>query len=107
MMNDFQAYARVHQYPLNLLIHVLTVPLFVVGTTGFLVFLITGYYVNSILSIAVPLLALALQGIGHRLEEHRPEPFKGPKDFITRIFTEQYYRFWVFLYYKLLGKLNQ
>jgi hypothetical protein len=36
------------------------------------------------------LVAVALQGRGHRLEPVPPEPFSGPLNFVSRLFFEQW-----------------
>ncbi|MDH3589971.1 MAG: terminase, partial [Gammaproteobacteria bacterium] len=44
------------------------------------------------------LLSLVAQGKGHKLEPVPPEPFAGRGDFLQRILSEQFGRFWVFLF---------
>ena len=39
------------------------------------------------------LVAVALQGRGHRLEPVPPEPFSGPLNFVSRLFFEQWVTF--------------
>jgi hypothetical protein len=96
-------YASVHQHWGNILIHVLSAPFFMAGTLiGSLKFL-SGDWLGVIASIIVVVMAFALQGIGHKLEENAPLPFKGPLDMIRRIFAEQFYRFWIFLVMKIQG----
>ena len=71
----------------NLLIHIVTVPLF---EAGFLTLLFAVF--NPWLALgggAAMIAALVLQGRGHRLEPVRPVPFDGPLDFVTRFFAEQ------------------
>jgi hypothetical protein len=96
-------YAGVHQHWGNILIHVLSVPFFMAGTLIGSLKLLSGDWLGVTASIIVAVMAFALQGIGHKLEENAPLPFKGPLDMIRRIFAEQFYRFWIFLVMKLQG----
>jgi hypothetical protein len=90
-------YAHFHRDRRNLLIHAVAVPVFVVGTLAALWSLLAGHGLVALAWTAVPVLSLASQGLGHRLEESRPRPFRGPGDFARRILTEQFVRFPLFL----------
>ncbi|SPA37144.1 conserved hypothetical protein [Cupriavidus taiwanensis] len=90
---QWRGYARNHQHPRNLLLHIVAVPMFMAGT-------VLGLY--GLLRLNLPALALglvcmgmsmALQGRGHRLEAHAPEPFAGPADIAGRILAEQWITF--------------
>jgi uncharacterized membrane protein YGL010W len=86
----------VHQNAVNLLIHLFAVPLFVVG--NFLV--VAGLVTDSWLLVAAILCivaSLALQKFGHSLERDRPPPFAGSRDFLRRLYAEQFCNFWRFL----------
>jgi hypothetical protein len=49
-------------------------------------------------------LAIALQGRGHKMEQTAPVPFRGPLDVLGRLFFEQ----WItFPRYLLSGKLRE
>jgi hypothetical protein len=50
--------------------------------------------IAAILCIVV---SLALQKFGHSLEENPVHPFAGPRDFVRRIYAEQFCNFWRFL----------
>jgi hypothetical protein len=39
------------------------------------------------------LATVAAQGRGHKLEQTRPVPFRGPADFLARFFVEQWFNF--------------
>lgn len=94
MDND---YSRYHQNCANLVIHLFAVPLFVASVLVAAWFVAQGNIglaASALLGIAVSLLA---QGIGHKLEAVPPAKFDGPADLVTRIFKEQFYRFWVYL----------
>jgi hypothetical protein len=88
-----EGYPKYHQSRSNLLIHIVAVPLFLFGTIALvdaiarLSLLLFGVAVGCIL------VAVALQGRGHRLEPVPPEPFSGPLNFVSRLFFEQWVTF--------------
>jgi hypothetical protein len=90
---QWEGYPKYHQAHANLLIHIFAVPLFLVGTIG----LVAAVVQVSLLLFAVFLgcivVAVALQGRGHRLEPVPPEPFSGPLNFVSRLFFEQWVTF--------------
>jgi len=86
----------VHRNAANLLIHLFAVPLFVVGN----ILLVAGVVFDLWLLIAAVLcivVSLALQKFGHSLEGNPVHPFAGPRDFVRRIYAEQFCNFWRFL----------
>ena len=95
MTPDFE---KVHRNPVNLVIHIIAVPLFVICMVSAVWMLASGKVLVSLLLLLGPLLSLAVQGLGHRMEAVPPEPFHGPADFVRRIFREQFYGFWVFVF---------
>src|SRR5262245_32420031 len=87
----------VHSSTANLLIHIVAVPMFVAGHA----LLIAAAVASRWLVVAGPLfivLSIALQGLGHRTEPQPVHPFAGPRDFIRRLYVEQFYNFWRFLF---------
>ncbi len=88
-----QDYPHFHKNRTNLLLHIVVVPLFVLGVVYAIVAAIQGRWLAAALSLALPLVSLAIQGVGHKKEPNPPLPFEGPGEFVTRIFTEQFYRF--------------
>lgn len=86
----------VHKNRTNLLIHIVAVPLFVLGH----VLIVAGilgnpwWFVVGIPGVAV---SLAAQKFGHSLEGDRVPPFTGTKDFLRRMYAEQFCNFWRFL----------
>lgn len=100
---NIKDYASVHQHWGNILMHVLSAPFFMAGTLIGTLKLLSGDWLGVVASFIVVVMAFALQGIGHKLEENPAPPFVGPLDMIRRIFAEQFYRFWVFLVMKLQG----
>jgi hypothetical protein len=90
---QWEGYPKYHQSRPNLLIHIVAVPLFLLGTVA----LVGAVAQLSLLLLAVALgcilVAVALQGRGHRLEPIPPEPFSGPLNFVSRLFFEQWVTF--------------
>ncbi|NNE20129.1 MAG: DUF962 domain-containing protein [Myxococcales bacterium] len=86
-------YPRFHKNRTNLLLHIVVVPLFVLGVVYAVVAAIQGRWFAALLSLLLPLVSIAIQGVGHKKEPNPPLPFEGPGEFFTRIFTEQFYRF--------------
>lgn len=91
-------YDKFHQNRVNLVIHIVAVPVFVICIVASIWMLISGEILISLLLLLGPVLSLAVQGFGHKKETVPPEPFKSPGDFVRRIFTEQFFRFWVFVF---------
>jgi hypothetical protein len=96
-------YPSGHRARRNLLLHLLTVPLFQAGTVA----LVAAPWRSGWLALAglvAIALAMAAQGRGHRGEATAPLPFAGPLDAIARILVEQ----WVtFPRYLLSGRFAQ
>jgi hypothetical protein len=86
-------YPRYHQSRVNLLIHIVAVPLFLVGTIVLVASLIQGSLVLLMVAAGCVVVALGLQGRGHKLEAVPPEPFSGPLNFVSRFFLEQWVTF--------------
>jgi len=87
----------VHRNVTNLMIHIVAVPLFVLGH----VLLVAGLIVNpwllagAVLSIVVSLVA---QRYGPSLEHNQVHAFTGTGDFLRRLYAEQFWNFWRFLF---------
>lgn len=80
-----------HRSRTNLAIHVVTVPLFQLGTIAVLATPFVGTI--GLVGLGGMLAALAGQGRGHKGEAQAPVPFDGPGDFVTRFFAEQWVTF--------------
>ena len=85
-------YAPGHTVRANLLIHILTVPLFELGTLALLSFPLFGPS-SALAGVVLMVGAMAAQGRGHAIEPQPPVPFRGPLDVIARIFLEQWFTF--------------
>ena len=86
-------YPAKHRSRANLLIHIVAVPLFQLAT----LVLIYGALQRSALLVIIAagglIVALGLQGRGHRLEPEAPAPFRSPGDAVRRIIAEQWITF--------------
>jgi hypothetical protein len=88
---QWRLYPAGHTHPTNLFIHVLTVPLFWVGSAAFLATPLLGRV--GLVGLVPVVVAIAAQGRGHAREPVAPVPFRGPWDFVARIFVEQWVTF--------------
>ena len=87
----------VHRSTGNLMIHIVAVPMFVVGHA----LLIAAIAANRWLLVAgvfFIVLSVSLQKLGHSMELQAVHPFAGPRDFVRRLYVEQFYNFWRFLF---------
>ena len=86
-------YAAKHQDRVNLLVHLVAVPLFQVGT----LILVLGAGIGSALAIGLGVGCLVagvlIEGRGHARERERPTLFAGPLDFASRFVVEQWITF--------------
>lgn len=87
---QWDGYALYHRLRVNLLIHIVAVPLFLVGNVGVVIALFQRSSLTAVASIAATVVAIALQGRGHKQEQVPSEPFTGPGNAISRIFLEQW-----------------
>ena len=85
-------YAAKHRNRVNLVIHLVAIPLFMVGCL-----LVVFGAIKSLAcvgsGVVAMIAAIVLEGIGHKLEVECPEPFKGFPDFARRFFFEQWVTF--------------
>jgi len=88
---QWSTYGNAHRDRRNLLIHLLTVPLFIAGSAAALLSPLLGWM--GLTGLALMIVAFALQGRSHRHEPGRPAPFAGPADVALRILAEQWITF--------------
>jgi len=86
-------YAQFHRNRANLLLHIVAVPLFVFGAVAAVWLAAMSRFGPAVAFAALPVISLAIQGRGHRLEPTPPRPFTGPGNFLGRILAEQFFRF--------------
>ena len=90
---QWDGYARYHQSRVNLLLHIVLVPLFLAGNVLLVVGLVRLSWVEGLVGFALMGFSMALQGRGHRGETIAPVPFSGPANALSRIFLEQWITF--------------
>lgn len=104
-------YTKSHANRINLLIHIVAVPLFWLASSTLLISLVTASWYLLPAALSGLAVSMAAQGLGHKLELVPPEPFAGPGDFCRRILSEQFYRFPAFVlsgrYWQALGHKPQ
>lgn len=90
---QWRSYHHNHRNPANLVLHLIAVPLFIIGT----LLVLSGVFELDLGEIAVGVIgliaALVLQRQGHRLEAEQPEPFSNRQDAVKRLLTEQFITF--------------
>jgi len=86
-------YAAKHRNRLNLLLHIVTVPLFQIGTLLLLCAFFTFSGATAVAGGICMVGALAAQGRGHKLEPETSAPFDGAADFLSRFCAEQWVTF--------------
>lgn len=89
---QWSAYADNHADRRNLLVHLVTNPLFLAGNVMTLAAPVTVGWA-ALGGLALSALALAAQGKGHAGERVAPAPFRGPGDFVARVLAEQWVTF--------------
>jgi hypothetical protein len=94
---QWSIYATGHADRRNLVVHALTVPVFLAGSCALFLspILASGAAVACIAlgGLLCMATAMGLQGRGHALESTRPVAFRGPVDVVARIFAEQWITF--------------
>jgi uncharacterized membrane protein YGL010W len=90
---QWRGYSRNHRDRMNLLIHMIGVPMFIAGTLAFVTQATRAQWFGAAVALVVALVAFAVQGVGHKRERVPPEPFAGPGDFVARVFAEQFITF--------------
>lgn len=89
---QWRHYGSAHANRRNLLVHAVTVPLFMAGTVALPLSVVFGPLVAAS-GVFAMVFAVALQGRGHRRETEAPAPFRSPFDAILRLFVEQWLTF--------------
>jgi hypothetical protein len=89
---QWSLYPDGHRDRRNLIVHILTVPLFMAGTVAAVLSPLLGWpYLPA--GLVAMVAAMAVQGATHRMESTPPVPFRGPADVLARIFVEQWLTF--------------
>lgn len=90
---QWQGYPRYHRSRVNLLLHIIVVPLFLLANIVVLVAVAQRSWIVAAVAVVGMVAPIALQGAGHRREAVPPEPFRGPLDAVLRIVCEQWVTF--------------
>ncbi|PWB30725.1 terminase [Pseudomonas sp. SDI] len=90
---QWRGYPNNHRNPTNLVLHLIAVPLFMLGV----LLVLSGLFDLDLGTMAVGIIGLlaglVLQRQGHRLEAEQPEPFADRKDAVQRLLVEQFVTF--------------
>ena len=86
-------YRAAHRSRINLLLHIIAVPLFLLANVFLLHQLIHGAFGRASFAGIVMTLSLAMQGVGHQQEAVPPVPFKNPSEAAVRLLMEQWITF--------------
>ena len=92
-LSQRDGYGRYHRARRNLIIHIVAVPLFLLGNVALVLGLAQGRWLGAATGLALTLVSLAAQGLGHRMEPDPPIAFAGPADAVWRILVEQWISF--------------
>jgi hypothetical protein len=90
---QWEGYARYHRARFNLLLHIIVVPLFLVGNVTLVLAPLKGSWAVAAGGAIAMVMSVALQGRGHSREPTPPEPFTGLRNALSRIFLEQWVTF--------------
>lgn len=90
---QWDGYQRTHRSRANLTIHVVTAPVFVLGSIAIPAAIVTLSPCWAMAGVLAMGTAMGLQGLGHRLEPNAPAPFTGVGNAASRIFLEQWVTF--------------
>jgi len=93
LQRQWTGYSTTHQNRTNLSLHLIAVPLFMVGTLAALYGLIMLSPLALIGATLGCMVSLFVQGRGHTREPVQPEPFTSAWDFMSRIVAEQWITF--------------
>ena len=86
-------YSAKHRDRGNLWLHIVAVPLFELGTLALVWAAVAGSIRVALVALIAMVVALVLQGRGHRRERETPTPFAGAGDFLSRFVVEQWVTF--------------
>ena len=86
---QWSIYPSVHRDRRNLVVHLLTMPIFAAGLLAVPVGLVARAWMTAVIGVVSMIAVMIVQGIGHRLEKNPPPEFEGPLDAVRRSFAEQ------------------
>jgi hypothetical protein len=86
---QWQHYPVGHRDRGNLLLHIVSVPVFYAGIATLITGLTAGAWLYAASGLVAMLAVMIVQGRGHRREASAPIGFLGAGDVVTRLFAEQ------------------
>jgi len=90
---QWNGYARYHRHRVNLLLHIVAVPLFLAGTLLLAAALARASVAEGAAALVCIVVSVVMQGRGHKMEPIPPEPFSGPANAVARLVLEQWINF--------------
>ncbi len=93
LRTQWRDYPNAHANRINFVVHLICVPMFMMGTTAFFFGLYTLSIAMSLTSLVAMVAAIAIQGWGHSKEASGPTPFTSRANAFVRIFLEQWVTF--------------
>jgi hypothetical protein len=90
---QWAGYGERHQDRLNLILHIVAVPLFWWGTLDLVGSILFSGLFAAFDGLVLMALSVFLQGLGHDREAVAPEPWAGPGVFALRLAAEQFVNF--------------
>jgi len=90
---QWEGYPRYHRSRVNLVLHIVVVPFFLIANVALIVALVQRAWLMAVVAVVAMVVSVALQGRGHRQEPTPPEPFTSPVNALSRIFFEQWVTF--------------
>jgi len=90
---QWEDYPRYHQSRFNLQLHIVVVPLFLLGNIALLLAVLQGSWFIAALALTTMVVSVVAQGRGHAKEPVPPEPFTSKSNAVSRIFCEQWVTF--------------
>lgn len=90
---QWEDYARYHQSRVNLLMHIVLVPLFLAGNVALVAGTVRLAGIEVLIGVGSMAVSMALQGRGHRGESVPAAPFSSMGNALARIFLEQWITF--------------
>ncbi len=86
-------YSAKHRDRGNLLLHIVVVPLFQLGTLALIYGAVAGRLGVAVLGVVAMVVSIVALGRGHHRERQTPTPFSGTDDVVTRLLIEQWVTF--------------
>jgi hypothetical protein len=86
-------YSAKHRDRVNLLLHIVVVPLFQLGMLALIYGVVAGGIAVAVIGAVAMLVSIVVQGRGHRREREAPAPFNSADDFVTRLLVKQWVTF--------------